>query len=64
MFNHLYLKFTNFMKDEEGLGTLEIILIVVVLVGIAILFRDAITGWVNDLIQNIGDNLFDVDSVE
>ena len=57
MWNNLYLKFMNLMQDEEGLGTLEIILIIVVLVGVAILFRDRITGFVENILDRIGDEI-------
>lgn len=36
-------------KEEDGLGTLEILLILAVLVAIAIVFRKWIIAWVNDL---------------
>ncbi|MEO3944580.1 Flp1 family type IVb pilin [Gorillibacterium sp. CAU 1737] len=38
-----------FWKDEEGLGTLELLLILAVLVIIAIAFRKWIINWVNGL---------------
>lgn len=47
----------NLMQDEEGLGTLEIILIIVVLIGVAILFRDRITGFVENILDRIGDEI-------
>ena len=47
-------KIKNFWKDEQGMGTLEILLIVAVLVGIALIFRQQITSWVLDLL-NITD---------
>lgn len=39
-------------KDEEGLGTLEILLILAVLVAIAIVFREWIMTWVNKLFNS------------
>lgn len=49
----------KFWNDEEGLGTLEIILIIAVLIAIALLFREAIIGWVKSLLgfgeKHIGD---------
>jgi Flp pilus assembly pilin Flp len=39
----------NFWEDEEGLGTLEILLIVAVLVIIAIAFRKWIMKWVQEM---------------
>lgn len=41
----------KFWNDEEGLGTLEIILIIAVLIAIALLFREAIIGWVKSLLD-------------
>lgn len=38
-------------EDEEGLGTLEMLLIVAVLIGIALLFRDQITLFVEKLLK-------------
>ncbi|WP_117168152.1 Flp1 family type IVb pilin [Paraliobacillus sediminis] len=43
----------NFWNDEEGMGTLEILLIVVVLVAVALLFSDQLTSWVEKLLENI-----------
>jgi hypothetical protein len=46
-----------FWKNEEGLGTLEILLIVAVLVAIAIVFRKWIVGWFQKLINDADANL-------
>ena len=43
----------QFWTDEEGMGTVEIILIIVVLVGLVILFKGQITQIVNSLFQKI-----------
>ena len=42
-----------FMKEEDGMGTVEIILIIVVLVGLVIIFKNQITQVVNNLFQKI-----------
>jgi len=56
--------FVNLWKSEEGLGTLEILLIVAVLVGIAILFGNTIVEWVTDILGDIDPEAPDVpDSV-
>lgn len=47
----------SFWKDEEGMQTLEIMLIIAVIVVIALLFREAIIGWVNDLLDFGGDEI-------
>jgi hypothetical protein len=53
----------SFLKEEDGMGTVEIILIIAVLVGIALLFRAQIINFVNRMIgrvfpnaDNLGDN--------
>ena len=43
-------KIKSFWQEEEGMGTVEILMIVGVLVAIAVIFRGAIKGWVEDLI--------------
>jgi Flp pilus assembly pilin Flp len=43
----------NFLKDEEGLGTVEIVIIIAVLVGIALIFRDAIIKFVTQIMENV-----------
>lgn len=52
-----YLK--EFWNEEDGMGTVEIVLIVVVLVTIAIVFRTQITGMVDRIFTKING---DVDS--
>ncbi|MBM7566940.1 Flp1 family type IVb pilin [Paenibacillus sacheonensis] len=39
----------NFWKDEEGLGTLEVVLIIAVVIILALLFKD----WIIDLLKNL-----------
>lgn len=36
----------RFWKEEEGMGTVEIVLIIAVLVAIALIFKNKITEWV------------------
>ncbi len=43
----------NFIKDEDGISTVEIVVIIAVLVGIALIFKNAIVGFVNKLLNNI-----------
>lgn len=42
-----------FFMEEDGMGTVEIILIIVVLVGIVLIFKNQITGIVNSLFEKI-----------
>lgn len=43
----------NFWKDESGMGVVEVILIIVVLIGLVIIFKEKITGVVNDIFEKI-----------
>ena len=43
----------DFMRDEAGMGTVEIILIIVVLVGLVIIFKSQIT----ELVESIFDKI-------
>jgi len=43
----------NFLKDEDGLGTVEIVIIIAVLVGIALIFRDAIINFVTKIMRSV-----------
>lgn len=43
----------DFMQEEDGMGTVEIILIVVVLVGLVLIFKKQMTGIVNNLFEKI-----------
>ncbi len=44
-------KVKDFLKNEEGMGTLEVLLIVAVLVAVALLFREKIIDWVSTLLE-------------
>ncbi|AWV32162.1 Flp1 family type IVb pilin [Paenibacillus sp. FSL H7-0716] len=46
---------SNFWKDEEGLGTLEMILIIAVLIAVVLLFKDKIQEVVEALIKTAGE---------
>lgn len=45
--------FKEFIKEEDGMGTVEIILIIVVLVGLVIIFKEQITKIVNSIFKKI-----------
>lgn len=44
----------SFWKEEEGLGTLEMILIIAVLIAVVLLFKDKILDVVEALIKTAG----------
>jgi Flp pilus assembly pilin Flp len=46
-------EFKQFLREEDGMGTVEIILIIVVLIGIVIIFKSQITELVESLFDKI-----------
>lgn len=47
------LRFNKFIEDESGAGVVELILIIVVLIGLVLIFKEQITNLVNDLFETI-----------
>lgn len=45
--------FKDFLKEEEGMGTVEIILIIVVLIGLVIIFKDQLRSLVESVFEKI-----------
>lgn len=45
--------FKEIWMDEEGIGTVEIILILVVLIGLVLLFKKQLTELMNDIFDTI-----------
>lgn len=43
----------NFIKEEEGIGVVEIILILVVLIGLVIVFKEQLSSLVTNIFSNI-----------
>lgn len=46
----------DFLKEEDGIGVVEIILILVILIGIAVIFRETIMDIVNGAISKIKED--------
>ena len=42
-----------FLRDEAGMGTVEVILIIVVLIGLVIVFKQQIDGLVENIFKSI-----------
>lgn len=52
--NKKHLKnYKDFCREEDGMGTVEVILIIVVLVGLVIIFKEQITKIVNSIFSKI-----------
>ena len=43
----------DFLMEEDGMGTVEVILIIVVLVGLVLIFKEQITKIVNSIFSKI-----------
>ncbi|MCD1257473.1 hypothetical protein B5M42_001300 [Paenibacillus athensensis] len=52
-----YATAVRFFKEEDGLGTLEMLLIIAVLVAIAIVFRKWILAWFQKLLGDANSDL-------
>ena len=52
--------FSNFLRDKlraaEGLGTVEIVIIIAVLLSVALLFREQITSFAQELMDKVFDS--------
>ena len=46
----------SFIKEEDGMGTVEIVLIIVVLIALVALFKTAMKEVVNDIVGQIKKN--------
>ena len=45
--------FKNFITEEDGMGTVEIILIIVVLIGLVIIFKEQLRALVESIFEKI-----------
>jgi len=48
--------FRDFLREEDGLGTVEIILIIVVLISLVVIFKRQLTSLVNSIFDTINQN--------
>lgn len=46
----------SFMREEDGMGTVEVVLIIVVLVALVALFKDSIKSLVEKILKKVTDN--------
>lgn len=59
MWNKAKDRWIAFWKEEDGIGTLEMLLIIALVLVIAIAFRKWIMAWVDQLFQRTNDNVTD-----
>ncbi len=43
----------DFLKEEDGMGTVEVILIIVVLISLVMIFKEQLTGLVESIFEKI-----------
>jgi Flp pilus assembly pilin Flp len=53
----------KFFREEDGLGTVEIVIIIAVLVGLALIFRKQIYALVNQIFDRIFGNVGDTTDI-
>ena len=61
-FDYMFCSVKRLIRREEGLGTVEMVIILAVLVGIALIFRKSLFGFAADIIDKIFSNS-EVDAV-
>lgn len=49
--------FRDFLREEDGMGTVEVILIIVVLISLVVIFKSQITSIVNKLFGKITNEI-------
>lgn len=47
----------DFFREEDGMGTVEIILIIVVLIGLVVVFKKQITSVLNTILKKINTSV-------
>lgn len=60
MLDLLYYRVRNALCNNDGVGVVELILIVVVLIGIVIIFKDNLQSVVESIFQTINSNIKNV----
>lgn len=46
----------NFISEEEGMGTVEVVLIIVVLIALVAIFKESIIKVANKILKKVSDN--------
>lgn len=61
----VWLKIKNAVANEEGMGTIELVLLICVLIALALMFKDTIVDFVSDILDNISsqETVFDPETI-
>lgn len=49
----LWQRFKALLENEEGMGTIELVLLICVLIALALMFKDTIVDFVSGILSNI-----------
>lgn len=49
-------QFKNFLREEDGMGTVEVVLIIVVLIALVAIFRDGIKSVLQSVLKTVKSN--------
>ena len=49
-------QFKNFLREEDGMGTVEIVLIIVALIALVAMFRDGIKSVLQSILKTMKSN--------
>lgn len=56
--------FMEFWKEEDGIGVVELILILVVLIGLVLIFKDSLRSLVEEIFDTITKGATDVSTID
>lgn len=48
--------FSNIIRNEKGINTVEIVVLVAIAIGLALIFREQIIGFLNSIFSNAFDS--------
>lgn len=51
----IWFQIRSILKNEDGLGTIELVLLICVLIALALMFKDTIVEFVSDILSNISN---------
>lgn len=60
MLYQLTKKFQSIWKDQSGMGVVEVILIIIVLIGLVLIFKDNLSDLVDSLFSTMTENAGEV----
>lgn len=58
------LRVKDFLEEEDGIGVVELILILVVLIGLVLIFKDSLRALVKSIFETITQGAADVSKTE